>query len=482
METREDVRPGSPSETPPRVGLFLFAAAGAGKPGDSVSLIPASVRERATEIVWVDEASPSTASGAAATSAEEDGVRVLRTAGPRGYGGARKAAFDYAIQRGLDLVITIRADGVHPFEMLEPLLNAAVAAPDRVTIASRFLGEIPERGGRELLRLSGLRLLNRVVNALLRLDLKDYLSGLRAYPAAALAAVPFHLDADGRDFDMELLIQLRALGAEFEEIRAPRAWQEFDDDRQGLVGVLRSGRNALQYRLHQLHVTRDGRYLVDHGVHYVLKLSPLGSHFQIVDAIAAKAQVLDLGCSQGLLAKPLSEKDIELTGVDQGPAGAVSRYVKDYYQRDLDAPLDLPLGRDFDYVVIADVLEHLQRRHEILLTARRFLREGGRLIVSTPNVALWFYRLSLLVGRFEYGARGVLDRTHVHLYTRATFRREIERAGFRILRERVTALPFEIVFESTGRNAWIHRIEGAYHALARLWPEPDSGTGGPLRP
>jgi hypothetical protein len=84
---------------------------------------------------------------------------------------------------------------------------------------------------------------------------------------------------------------------------------------------------------------------------------------------------------------------------------------------------------------------------------------------------LWFYRLSLFVGRFEYGARGVLDRTYVHLFTRATFRREVARAGFHVLRERVTALPFEVVFESTGRSRLLRRLARAYHRLARLWPE-----------
>ena len=94
----------------------------------------------------------------------------------------------------------------------------------------------------------------------------------------------------------------------------------------------------------------------------------------------------------------------------------------------------------------------------------------GRLIISTGNVALWFYRLSLLAGRFEYGARGVLDETHVHLFTRATFRREVEKAGFHVLRERVTALPFEVVFESTGRSRLVRSIAAIYHTLARLWP------------
>jgi hypothetical protein len=59
----------------------------------------------------------------------------------------------------------------------------------------------------------------------------------------------------------------------------------------------------------------------------------------------------------------------------------------------------------------------------------------------------------------------------VHLFTRATFRREVERAGFHVVRERVTALPFEVVFESTGRSRLLRMIARTYHRLARLWPE-----------
>jgi 2-polyprenyl-3-methyl-5-hydroxy-6-metoxy-1,4-benzoquinol methylase len=34
----------------------------------------------------------------------------------------------------------------------------------------------------------------------------------------------------------------------------------------------------------------------------------------------------------------------------------------------------------------------------------------------------------------------------------------------------VTALPFEVVFESTGRSRLVQWSAGIYHALARMWP------------
>ncbi len=39
-----------------------------------------------------------------------------------------------------------------------------------------------------------------------------------------------------------------------------------------------------------------------------------------------------------------------------------------------------------------------------------------------------------------------------------------------MLRQRVTALPFEVVFESTGRSRFVRYLASSYHWLARLWP------------
>ncbi|MBZ5671576.1 MAG: hypothetical protein LAO04_17845, partial [Acidobacteriia bacterium] len=42
---------------------------------------------------------------------------------------------------------------------------------------------------------------------------------------------------------------------------------------------------------------------------------------------------------------------------------------------------------------------------------------GGTVIVSVPNVAHLWVRLSLLAGRFDYADRGILDRSHLRFFT-----------------------------------------------------------------
>lgn len=452
-----------------RIALFLFDCQDPSALRKTLDRIPAGAWSRLKEVVVMVGASEAPEPLAIAGFPDRRVVvhRLPRRSEP---GSARKAAFEYALRRKFSHVVALRGDGAQPPETLPELLEQIREDPDRVVVATRMkFGHRPR--GLSMLRWLVHALANGTMNRILGLRLGDYDSGLRAYPCAALERVRYQLNSGDRQFDTQILVQLRVLGVPIDELLVLPAWREFDDDNAGVRHLMRSFGTAIDYRLHQLHVTRRGRFFVDEDIHYTLKLSATGSHMQVIDAIDPGSRVLDLGCSQGLLAKPLSEKSVRVVGVDIGPPNRLSGQLEDYFQRDLDAPLDLPLQRDFDYVVCSDVIEHLRNRRELLVGARRFLKEGGRLIISTPNIALWFYRLSLLAGRFEYGPRGVLDETHVHLFTRATFRREVERAGFHVVSERVTALPFELVFRSTGRSRLVLGISRFYHALARLWPE-----------
>jgi 2-polyprenyl-3-methyl-5-hydroxy-6-metoxy-1,4-benzoquinol methylase len=292
---------------------------------------------------------------------------------------------------------------------------------------------------------------------------RGWATDLRFYSAELLRRAPFQLGADDRRFDTQVLIQARALGIVPLEV-ALAGWPELPG-----FSATKSVRVALDYRLHQLHVLRLGEYLVDHGVHYTLKKSPASSHAQILHAIRPDTRVLDLGCSQGLLARDLRTKGVHVTGVDVLPPARVSELMAAYHRRDLEEPLRLPEGRVYDYVLVSDVIEHVKNREQLLRSARRHLKPDGRLLISTPNIANWFYRLSLLAGRFEYGPRGILDETHVHLFTHATFRRLVESAGFRIVAQRTTALPFEVMLESTGRSRPVRALSWTYHRLTRLW-------------
>ncbi len=84
----------------------------------------------------------------------------------------------------------------------------------------------------------------------------------------------------------------------------------------------------------------------------------------------------------------------------------------------------------FDVVIAADILEHMRQPERLLRMARWSLAPKGVLIASIPNLARLEVRLSLLVGQFRYGERGLLDRTHYRLFTKSTALQALRDSGF----------------------------------------------------
>src|SRR2546430_12293394 len=115
----------------------------------------------------------------------------------------------------------------------------------------------------------------------------------------------------------------------------------------------------------------------------------------------------------------------------------------------------------FDVVMCGDILEHLRRPADFLERVRPLLRPDGRLVLSTPNVANWAVRTGLLFGRWRYTERGILDRTHVHLFTRRTLIETLEQAGYHIVE-----LDFTVPVPVIGTPL----VEAAAHAVGRLRP------------
>ena len=64
------------------------------------------------------------------------------------------------------------------------------------------------------------------------------------------------------------------------------------------------------------------------------------------------------------------------------------------------------------------------------------------IIVSTANVGFLIIRLMLLFGSFNYGNRGILDKTHSRLFTFSSFKLLVTQAGFDI--KKISGIPAPI--------------------------------------
>jgi predicted TPR repeat methyltransferase len=182
--------------------------------------------------------------------------------------------------------------------------------------------------------------------------------------------------------------------------------------------------------------------------------------------------VLDLGFGAGLLARRIRSACRYLAGVELDPEAAKegAPFFDEPVTGDLLEGISGPWKEPFDVIVAGDVMEHLPRPEVLLGSLRRLLKPDGVLLLSLPNVANVTVRLGLLSGRFRYAPRGILDRTHLRFFTRATGRALLEESGYRVLSIDATAMPLELAFPALSRPPLAGVVRAATLAATRLWP------------
>lgn len=149
-------------------------------------------------------------------------------------------------------------------------------------------------------------------------------------------------------------------------------------------------------------------------------------------------RVLDVGCGSGALGAAVMRErpGCEVVGLEwfEDAIERARTRLSAAWRIDLNAFDGLPAEHgSFDAIVCGDVLEHLLDPERTISVLRPYLAPGGRLIISVPNVRHWSVVFPLLVhDRFEYTDAGLLDRTHVHLFTVSELALMLGRAGYAV--------------------------------------------------
>ncbi len=141
---------------------------------------------------------------------------------------------------------------------------------------------------------------------------------------------------------------------------------------------------------------------------------------KIIAFIKPGSEVLDIGCSSGNLGTVLIEqKHCTVDGVEPEPEDArqAATHLRKVWQLSIEDPAAVKqIGRQYDVLVFADVLEHLLDPVKTLQAVKVLVKPGGQVVFSLPNMAHVSVRLSLLQGNFDYTETGLLDKTHLHFY------------------------------------------------------------------
>lgn len=89
-------------------------------------------------------------------------------------------------------------------------------------------------------------------------------------------------------------------------------------------------------------------------------------------------------------------------------------------------------GEKYDFIIFADVLEHLYDPYTVIQKMKKHLNEGGCILTSIPNIMNAHVIYDLLNGNFIYRDAGILDRTHIRFFTQNEIFRMFEKEGYEI--------------------------------------------------
>ena len=161
--------------------------------------------------------------------------------------------------------------------------------------------------------------------------------------------------------------------------------------------------------------------------------------------VTGPAVIIDLGCGDGSALAIAAEHNPahRFAGIDwSGDALRQAQAAGLTVMRASVSGGSLPVADGAaDVVIMSELIEHLVDPDGAVAEARRILRPGGSLLLSTPNLAAWYNRGLLAFGIqpifSEVSLRGVFGRPgrvvagHLRLFTRRALTEFLTASGFR---------------------------------------------------
>jgi len=170
---------------------------------------------------------------------------------------------------------------------------------------------------------------------------------------------------------------------------------------------------------------------------------------EILNIVGKEKVVLEIGPSTGYMTKLFLENGciLDIVEKDKKVFPKLPKGIRKMINLSIeDVKILSLLFGDYDFIILADVLEHLIDPENTLKDLKKISSSKTKLIISLPNVANWVMRKQLFFkGDFEYQESGLLDTTHLHFYTVDTLPKLLAKCGWRVKQiiGTLTRLPFE---------------------------------------
>ncbi|KAB8140571.1 glycosyltransferase family 2 protein [Chloroflexia bacterium SDU3-3] len=208
-----------------RIGIFVIAYNAESTLQTVLTRIPAAIVDKVEEIFVIDDCSTDRTyevgqSYAAGPAAKK--LTVHRNAVNQMYGGNQKRGYQYAMERGLDIVVLLHGDGQYAPEVMQALLDPLERGQAEMVMGSRMM--IPgaaRRGRMPLYKFVGNKILSWTQNFLLGSRFTEFHSGYRAYATSALRSLDFSQMTDSWHFDTQIILNFLRRGYRIVEVPIP---------------------------------------------------------------------------------------------------------------------------------------------------------------------------------------------------------------------------------------------------------------------
>ena len=167
--------------------------------------------------------------------------------------------------------------------------------------------------------------------------------------------------------------------------------------------------------------------------------------------IPGKGRILDIGCSLGYFLEVASAKGWEPYGVDISSYAAEQVRKKGFDAR--ACPLEKAEYSDgfFDCVTMWDTLEHVPDPSLHMREVGRILKDGGLVVIGTPNIGHPAFRFR------QDGWRHLKPAEHLYYFNYSTIAKLLKKTGFRQTWPRLCKSASYVHF-AAGFSQWMGRL------------------------
>ncbi|HVT89299.1 MAG TPA: glycosyltransferase family 2 protein [Tepidisphaeraceae bacterium] len=238
----------------PRIGILIVAYNAETTLRSVLQRIPPSIMAKVAEIFVFDDASSDSTHAVGQELAREefhDGkLSIYRNEVNQMYGGNQRRGYQYAMSRGLDIVVLLHGDGQYAPEIMQDLLTPLETGQAEMVMGSRMM--VPgaaRKGNMPLYKFVGNKILTWMENRLAGTRLSEFHSGYRAYSVHALKDIPLDSMTTNWHFDTQIILQFLKQGYRIKEVPIPTYYGDEICRVNGIPYAMNCIRETLMYAL-----------------------------------------------------------------------------------------------------------------------------------------------------------------------------------------------------------------------------------------